>query len=258
MDAAGVTAAVVAPPGWDLTSADYVAAAVDRCPDRFAAYATLALNQPEAHEDLRRCRDTEGVVALRFLCMAPDEVTWPQDGSVEPMFALAEELGMPVMLCGPTLMPIVGRTAQRFPALRLVVDHFGLIGYGDDGGLVQSPDVLAWAAQPNVAVKLTGAPDYATDSYPFPSMGDVVHRLYDVYGPDRLFWGSDITRVNGHGGTRYKASWRQCVTMFTEHMSWLSDSDLELIMGEAFCDWVGWPPITRNTTDDLRTTGSQT
>jgi hypothetical protein len=28
--------------------------------------------------------------------------------------------------------------------------------------------------------------------------------------------------------------------MFTEELSWLSDSDKELIMGRALCNWLGW------------------
>jgi hypothetical protein len=35
-------------------------------------------------------------------------------------------------------------------------------------------------------------------------------------------------------------SWRQCVTVFTEELSWLKGRDLELVMGEALCNWVGW------------------
>jgi hypothetical protein len=28
--------------------------------------------------------------------------------------------------------------------------------------------------------------------------------------------------------------------MFTEEMPWLKGHDLELVMGRALCDWVGW------------------
>ena len=33
---------------------------------------------------------------------------------------------------------------------------------------------------------------------------------------------------------------RQCVTMFTEELPWLSEQDQELIMGQAVCAWWGW------------------
>jgi predicted TIM-barrel fold metal-dependent hydrolase len=242
MDEAGVTAAVIHPPGWDPGSVDYAAAAVAAHPDRFATYATLALDHPDAPAHLTRLRTTPGVLGLRFLCLAPEERTWPTDGTMAWMFAMAEKFDLPVALCGPTLMPIVAAVAARHPDLRLVVDHFGLAGYAEDGGLVRHPDVLAWARYPNVAVKLTGAPDYATDRYPFPGMRAVVHAFYDAYGPARLFWGTDITRVDGHGGTRHKATWRECVTMFTEHMPFLSATDLELVMGRAHAEWHGWWP----------------
>jgi hypothetical protein len=30
------------------------------------------------------------------------------------------------------------------------------------------------------------------------------------------------------------------VTVFTEELEWLKGRDLELVMGEAVCNWVGW------------------
>ena len=54
----------------------------------------------------------------------------------------------------------------------------------------------------------------------------------ETFGPQRSFWGTDITRM--------PCSWKQCVTMFTEEMPWLKGRDLELVMGRALCDWIGW------------------
>jgi hypothetical protein len=47
-----------------------------------------------------------------------------------------------------------------------------------------------------------------------------------------MFWGTDITKM--------PCSWRQCVTMFTEELPWLSERDKELVMGQAVCAWWGW------------------
>jgi hypothetical protein len=52
-----------------------------------------------------------------------------------------------------------------------------------------------------------------------------------------MFWGTDITKM--------PCSWRQCITMFTEEMSWLSYNDKVLIMGEALSAWWGWDPACR-------------
>ena len=48
----------------------------------------------------------------------------------------------------------------------------------------------------------------------------------------RMFWGTDITRM--------PCPWRPCVTLFTEELPWLNGRDLELVMGRAICDWLGW------------------
>ena len=47
-----------------------------------------------------------------------------------------------------------------------------------------------------------------------------------------MFWGTDITRM--------PCTWRQCITMFTEELPFLSESDKDLIMGRALCNWLGW------------------
>jgi hypothetical protein len=66
-------------------------------------------------------------------------------------------------------------------------------------------------------------------------MQDTIHRLYDAYGPERLFWGTDITRLKN-------CTWRQAITMFTEELPWLTEKDKILIMGEAFSRWFNWAP----------------
>ena len=55
--------------------------------------------------------------------------------------------------------------------------------------------------------------------------------MYDAFGPHRLFWGTDITKM--------PCSWQQCVAHFQE-IDWIPDADKKLIMGDAICDWIGW------------------
>ena len=85
---------------------------------------------------------------------------------------------------------------------------------------------------PNVAVKLSGAPSYSSEPYPYRNIHQYIRRIFDAFGPQRCFWGTDITRM--------PCSYRQCVTMFTEELPWLQGRDKELVMGDAICDWLGW------------------
>jgi predicted TIM-barrel fold metal-dependent hydrolase len=74
------------------------------------------------------------------------------------------------------------------------------------------------------------------EACPSPGTNRNIHQylrqLYDAFGPERTFWGTDITRL--------PCSWRQCVTMFTEALPWLSERDKEPIMGRALCTWLDW------------------
>jgi len=54
----------------------------------------------------------------------------------------------------------------------------------------------------------------------------------DAFGPIRMFWGTDWTRL--------PCTWRQAVTFFSEQLDWLSDRDKAWIMGRALCEWIGW------------------
>ena len=60
-------------------------------------------------------------------------------------------------------------------------------------------------------------PHYSGEAYPFPALHPYLRQVYDAFGPHRMFWGTDITKM--------PCSWRQCVTMFTEELPWLKRRD---------------------------------
>jgi hypothetical protein len=59
--------------------------------------------------------------------------------------------------------------------------------------------------------------------------------VFEVYGPRRCYWGTDITNSFG------KASYRQRVTHFTEELDFLSEDDKDWVMGRAFVECLRWP-----------------
>lgn len=237
MDEGGIDAAVIHPPPWDPDADEMAARAVACYPGRFAIMGSaLPLDVRQAHEHVARWREQPGMLGLRYVCLKAPERLWLADGSLDRLWAEAERAGVPVALLATDSLRDIGVIAARFPGLRITIDHLGGRGGNttlkDAAAMTHLPDLLALARHANLAVKATGLPGYAGEPWPYPAMQGFLRQVYDAFGPRRLFWGTDITKM--------PISWRQCAAMFTEELAWLSRDDLELIMGRAACDWWGW------------------
>jgi predicted TIM-barrel fold metal-dependent hydrolase len=235
MDAAGVDAAVIHPPvSWDPGSNELAIDAARSYPQRFAVLGQVPLDRPEeSRARLARWRELPGMMGLRYPLVRPEQQNWHTDGTMDWLWPEAERLRLPVATMTWRFLPLFRSIAERHPDLRLIIDHLGLIRAAQDQAAFANLDeLLSLAALPNVAIKATGAPGYSSAPYPFRNIHDGLRRIFDAYGPHRFFWGTDITRM--------PCSYRQCVTMFTEELPWLSGPDLELVMGRAVCDWIGW------------------
>ena len=236
MDAAGIDAAVIHPPGWDPNSTELATEAVRRYPNRFAILGNFPLDRPESRALVDGWKNRPGMLGLRFTFHGPCERTWPTDGTLDWLWPAAERAGVPIALQAVDFLPVVGRVAAQHPGLRLIVDHLG--GRGgtttatDAEAFEKLPELVALAKHPNVAVKATGAPNYSSEPYPFRSIQPYLRQIYDAFGPERMFWGTDISRM--------RPSYRECVTFFTEELPWLTERDKELIMGRALCAWLDW------------------
>lgn len=239
MDEAGVDAGVIQPPAWDVTSNEVAVEAARRYPRRYAVLGWTALERPEALGLVQGWNKRPGMLGFRFTFSEPHQHSWPADGTLEGLCAAAERAGLPVALACGNFLPIVGEIAARHPALKLLVDHLGApLRSIDEAAYANLPQVLALAKHPNIAVKASAAPGYSSHAYPFLNVHPYLKAVYDAFGPERMFWGTDITRM--------PCTYRQCVTLFTEELPWLSEADKELVMGRALCKWIGWSEYSKD------------
>lgn len=233
MDAAGVDGAVLHPPSWDPGSNEMAIEAATTYPNRFCSLGWFPLDDPAQRSRIETWKQQPGMKGLRWSLTRAGQETWHEDGTMDWLWPAAERAGTPVATMAWRFLPLFGRIAERHPNLKLIIDHLGLVRSGKGAAAFDTlPDLLPLAKLPNVAIKATGAPGYATGAYPFPELHDGLQRIFDAYGPHRFFWGTDITRM--------PCSYRQCVTLFTEELAWLKGSDLDLVMGRGIRDWLGW------------------
>jgi L-fuconolactonase len=233
MDEAGVHRAVIVPPSWEGDRNDVALAAAEAHPDRLAVMGRLSIEDPSNARLLPDWRKQPGMLGLRFTFHAPEMQAWLSDGTADWLWPAAEKAEVPVMVLPPGQLAAIGRVAERHSGLRLVIDHLAIRnGAKDEEAFAHIPELCGLARFPNIAVKATALPTYTTASYPFRPVHEPVRRIVDAFGPTRVFWGTDITRL--------PCSYKQAVDLFLEELPFLSAQDKELIMGRGVCEWLGW------------------
>ncbi len=234
MAAAGVDRTIIVPPMWEGDRNDLALEAARLHPDRFAIMGRLDPGAPESRGKLATWRAQPGMLGLRFSLHSPLLQPLLTEGHMEWVWGEAEKASVPLyVLVKPDNIPLIDKVAAQHPGLKLAMDHLLLwSGKKDEAAFRSLDQVLALAKRPNVAVKVSSLPSYSTDLYPYRNLHPYLRRVYDAFGPQRMFWGSDLSRLAG--------TYRECVTMFTEEMPWLTADDLAWIMGRGVCQWLGW------------------
>ena len=234
MDAAHVDRAIIVPPSWEGDRNDLATEAAIAHPSRFATMGRIDPQAPASRGQLAKWREQPGMLGLRFTFHTPVLAPLLTEGHMDWLWAEAERAGVPIYVLVPhSMVHLIDEVAQRYPGLKLVMDHLALSSSQKDEAAFRDFDkVLAIARRPNVAAKASALPCYSTDVYPYRSLHGYIRQAFDAFGPRRLFWGSDLSRS--------PVSYRQNVTLFTEELPWLTGEDREWVMGRGVCEWLGW------------------
>jgi predicted TIM-barrel fold metal-dependent hydrolase len=235
MDEAGVDRVVIVPPALEGDRLDYAQEAVKRYPCRFAIMGRIALNDPGTARRFPTWKEQPGVLGIR-LAFLGEQAKLLTDGTADWFWPAAEKAGIPVMFLTTGQAPLFARIAERHPQLILIIDHMGGSSETLRNKILPAAidQAAALAKYPNVSVKLSAAPFFSSEPYPFRDMTHYIRRLFDAYGPRRCYWGTDVTNSFA------KASYRQRVTHFTEELDFLSEDDKDWIMGRAIVERFGW------------------
>lgn len=234
MNEAGVDRVVIVPPSWEGDRNDLAVEAAIAHPKRFATMGRLDPQDPASRGQIKTWRKQPGMLGLRFTFHIPQLASLITEGHMDWVWGEAQEARVPIYVLVPhSLVHLIDDVAQRYPELKLVMDHLALNSkHRDAQAFAEFDKLLAIAKRPNVAAKASALPCYTNDTYPYRSLQPYIKQAYDAFGPKRLFWGTDLSRS--------PIPYRQHLTMFTEEIPWLTAQDKEWIMGRGVCEWLGW------------------
>ena len=174
---------------------------------------------------------------LRWVMFYGDQtVERMTEGEFDWIWPLMEKEGIPKSRCWPGCSSeSSARSPRPIHASPLIIDHCGLKVLAPRAPMPWSISTSCWRSRSCPTSRSRRPPrlTYSAQPYPFRSLQrPAAYRLFDAYGPDRFFWGTDMTRMT--------CTYRQCVTHFTEELPWLAGQDLEKVMGRGLAKWVGW------------------
>ncbi len=242
MDAVGVSAAVVAPSPGAVAGA--VASA--RHPERLARVVSLDHTSPKIDSLVADALQAPGVVAVRQVLAdyRNDNADALRAGEFEPVIAAAERHQAPLFVYAPGFPADLAPIAEAHPKLTLIVDHLGLRQYPaltmDPDPWQKLPALLDLARYPRVAVKLCGAQLLAGGAYPFETVWPHLHQIVNAFGPSRLLWASDFTRLRRVAPGERPGLYSDSLN-FVRDTTELSESDKALILGANARRVLSWP-----------------
>jgi hypothetical protein len=182
----------------------------------------LPIQDPKALDLLPKWREQPGMLGVRVIFNTrPDAFPWLTDGTADRFLAAAEKAGLPVMCFAPGRTRRFGTVADDTRNCNSSSTTWACRGAMAAGQPLaegsrkrpRSPNIRTSAPRCRHRPARRGSPIRSSD------VADHVKRVFDAYGPQRSYWGTDIT--NSYA----KASYRQRITHFTEELSFLSESD---------------------------------
>jgi len=217
MDEIGIGKAVLVqyraglpPPG--NTDNSYISTCVNRYPSRLVAVCIVDHRREVALETLEYWVTEHGVQGIRL----DGTDTSPREKLA--IWKKAAELGINVSVSG-NVSPLAG-IARKIPNLNILVEHTGM-------PKMNGEMILKLAEYDNVLVKFTtgGLHSISSEPYPYKDAQPFFRRIHEVFGPDRIMWGSDYPPVESREG------YAKSLDFIRKEVSWLSDNDREWILG---------------------------
>jgi len=151
MDAAGVDRVVIVPPSWEGDRNDLGLEAAQAHPNRFAVMGRLDPQAPSSPGTLATWRRQPGMLGLRFAFVGPIMQPLLTEGDMDWVWSEAEKAGVPLYVLVPhSMVHLIDAVAERYPRLKIVMDHLALTpGKKDEAAFRDFDKLLAngsWGA----------------------------------------------------------------------------------------------------------------
>jgi L-fuconolactonase len=193
MAEAGVDATILVQAAPTPEETDYMLGIARQTPWILGVVGWIDLEAPNAVDEVRRRAGDPLFLGVRPMLQDLDDPDWILQSHLDPALnaITAEGLVFDALILSHQIAAIT-ELAKRHPQLSIVLDHADKPQLGEvDSMAAWAPAMEAHAQLPNVTCKVSGL---LTELKAGGSRDDVARAigvLFDLFGPERLLWGSD-------------------------------------------------------------------
>ena len=204
----------------------YVAEAIAAYPKRFTGVFSIDMLAADNVDKMKHwlARGFSGMRLFTTGSTMPGQATWFDDPRTFPAWQHASDVGIPVcMQMTPQGFPQLRGLLERFPKVRIILDHLARPQLVDGPPFAADREFFALARYRNVFLKLTPlnvSPANWGKATPETFFG----ALIAAYGADRIAWGSNFPATEG--------TLAQILGKAQQALSFASASDRDWIFGQ--------------------------
>ena len=194
----------------------YLADVLKQYPKMFQGVARVDPLDPAAPDHLSKLT-AQGFRGVRISPAGNASGDWFHGPLMPPLWKRAHELKVPMTVLAPiTRMPEVGVLLEKLPDLTVVIDHMADCPVDQPAELEK---LIALKRYPNLFVKISHTWSLSKQPYPWLDAQELVKRLHQSFGPQRLMWATDWPIVEGH------STYAKALTVVRDDMKFLNDED---------------------------------
>lgn len=179
--------------GWDNS---YIAHALHLHPGLFVAHGLLEPEDPQAPDKLRYWVVDQGFQGMRFSPIYHPKSTWLNAKESYPLWREAERLGVVFnFYIAPQQMPMLEDMAERFPGVKIVVDHAGKPDLKLSDPWPEFRRMFRLRRFPQVWISNSEPYEMSEiKEYPYRDTWPFYKAIHEEFGPRQLVWGTGYPR----------------------------------------------------------------
>ena len=182
--------------------------------------------QQDRPDDAMRTLAQSGVRGFRIAPGEQPVENWLDGEGYERMFRAGVDENLALCpLIGTDGLPALARRCEQFPNSPIIIDHLCRIGAEGSVSDAEVDQLCDMAQYPNIMVKISAFYALGRKTPPYLDLSDLIERVCNAFGADRLMWASDCPFQ-----VQDEHTYATSVELIRDHLDFLSSTDKEQIL----------------------------